>query len=67
VIFSAVFLLCVVERTEASGADVLLDGNSVFFDSDSLDISIPLSSGMAIGVGNVVSGNLTLTTDLALS
>ena len=53
--------------SDASGANVLLDDGAVFLDSDGLNICVPLSSGMTIGVGYVVTGNLALATDLALS
>ena len=48
-------------------ADIDPFNGSVLLNSYSLDVSIPLSSGMTIGVGYVVTGNLTLSADLALS
>ena len=48
-------------------ADVDPFNSSVLLNSYSLDVSVPLSSCMTIGVGNVISGNLTLSADLALS
>ena len=52
--------------SDASSAYVLSGNSAVFFNLNGLDIGIPLSSGMAIGVGNVVSGNLTLTANITL-
>ncbi len=52
---------------DAACADVDPSGSSVLFHSYSLDIGVPLSPCMTIGVGYVVSGNLALATDLALS
>jgi hypothetical protein len=53
--------------TDAARADVLSDDGAVFLDSDTLNVGIPLSSGVSVGVGNVVAGYLTLAADLALS
>ena len=51
---------------DAAGANVLSGHSTIFLDSYSLDIGVKLSLGMAVGVGNVVSGYLTLTADLTL-
>ena len=51
---------------DAACADVDPSGRSVLFHSYSLDIGVPLSPGMTIGVGYVVSGYLTLAADLTL-
>ena len=48
-------------------ADVDPFNSSVLLNSYSLDVSVPLSPCMTIGVGYVISGNLTLSADLALS
>jgi hypothetical protein len=52
---------------DAAGADVLSDDRAVFFHSYALDVGVPLSSGVSVGVGNVVAGNLTLAADLTFS
>ena len=53
--------------SDASCAYVLSGNGSVFFNLYGLNVCVPLSSGMTIGVGNVVSGNLALTTNIAFS
>ena len=52
---------------DASGANVLSGYCAVFLNSYGLDVGIKLSFGMTVGVGNIVSGYLTLTTDLTFS
>ena len=51
----------------ASCAYVLSRNCTVFFNFYSLNIRIPFSSGMSVGMGNVISGNLSLTTYFTLS
>ena len=51
---------------DAAGADVLSDDRAVFLDSHALDVSVPLSSGVSVGVGNVVAGYLALAANIAL-
>ena len=52
--------------SDASCAYILSGNSAVFFNLDGLDVGIPLSSGMTVGVGNVVSGYLTLTANITL-
>ena len=52
---------------EAARADVYSASGAVLFDFNGLDVCIPLSSCMTIGVGYVVTGYLTLAADFALS
>ena len=52
--------------SDASCAYIDSGNSAVFFNFYRLNIGIPLSSGMTVGVGNVVSGNLTLTADCTL-
>ena len=52
---------------EAVCADIDPSYGSVLLNFYSLDIGVPLSPCMTVGVGYVVSGNLTLSADLALS
>ena len=51
----------------ASCAYVLSRNCSVLFNFYSLNVCIPFSSGMPVGMGNVVSGYLALTTYFTLS
>lgn len=51
----------------ASCAYVFSGNCSVFYNSYSLNVSIPFSSCMSVGMGNVISGNLTFTTYFTLS
>ena len=51
---------------DAAGADVLSDNGAVLLDSDALDVGVPLSSGVSVGVGNVVAGYLALAANIAL-
>ena len=53
--------------SEAVCADVDPLYGSVILNFYSLDIGVPLSSRVTVGVGYVVAGNLTLSADLALS
>ena len=52
--------------TEASCTHVGLSDRAVIVDTNRLDVRIPLTSCVSVGMGNVVSGYLTLAADLAL-
>lgn len=52
--------------SDASGTNISSSYCSVVIDSDSLDVRIPFSSGMSIGMGYVVSGNLSLSANFTL-
>ena len=54
-------------RSEAAGADFCLSHLAVFFDPYGLDVRIPLSSGVSVGVGYVIAGNLSFSANLTLS
>jgi hypothetical protein len=51
--------------SDASCAYVLSGNGTAFLYLDGLDVYVPFSSGMTIGMGYIVSGNLALTTNLA--
>ena len=53
--------------SETTRANLGSSNFTVFFDSDVLNIRIPLSSRMSVGMRNVISGNLSFTANLALS
>lgn len=50
---------------DASRAYVLSGNGSIFIHFDGLNVSVPFSSCMPVGVGYIVSGNLSLTTNFA--
>ena len=66
-VFCGLLLECSANLTgsDASGAYVHSGNGAVLLNLYALNVSIPLSSGMSVGVGNVVSGNLTLTANCA--
>ena len=53
--------------SETTCANFRSSDDTVLFDSDRLDVRIPLSSRVSVGVGYVISGNLSLTANLAPS
>ena len=53
--------------SDASCAYVLSGDSTVFFNLYRLNVSVPLSSGVTVGVGYCVTGYLTLTTNFAFS
>ena len=67
VVFISVSLLCAIESAETTSADFHLLRGSVFLNSDGLNVRVELSSGMPVGVGNVVAGSLTLAANFTFS
>lgn len=53
--------------SDASCAYVLSGYGTVFFNLNRLNVGVPLSSGVTIGVGYSVTGYLTLTANFAFS
>ena len=53
--------------SETTCANLGSSDHSAVVDPDGLDIRVPLSSRMSVRVGYVVSGNLSLSANLALS
>lgn len=53
--------------TDASRAYVFSGDGAIFNYSNRLDVGVPFSSGMSIGMAHVVSRNLALATNLAFS
>jgi len=53
--------------SDASCAYFCFSDCTVIVDSYSLNVRIPLSSSVSVGMGYVVSGNLALSTNFALS
>ena len=64
-----IILYCAVyfSGSETFRADICFPDSSVIINSDRLNVSVPLSSGMSVRMGNIVSWNLSFSADFTFS